>query len=103
VTVTVATEAGRVLLEVADQGPGMAAEHAARAFERFYRADASRTRQTGGNGLGLAIVLAIVAAHDGTVDLVTAPGEGATVRVRLPAPAVPPAAHDGQPVGEVAA
>ena len=71
-------------LEVADEGPGMDAEHAARVFEPFYRADPSRTRETGGAGLGLAIVAAIVADHGGTVTVDTAPGRGATFRVRLP-------------------
>ncbi|HEV7965109.1 MAG TPA: ATP-binding protein [Actinoplanes sp.] len=84
VTVTVAREGETgVLVEVADRGPGMAPEHAARIFERFYRADPSRARHTGGNGLGLAIVAAIVAAHDGTVDVQTAPGSGAVFRVHL--------------------
>ncbi|GAA2515677.1 sensor histidine kinase [Pilimelia columellifera] len=76
-----------VLVEVADTGPGMAAEHAQRVFERFYRADAARSRRPGpvaGAGLGLAIVAAIVAAHSGTVEVDTAPGEGTTFRVRLP-------------------
>jgi two-component system OmpR family sensor kinase len=90
VTVGVAPDGdSAVLLEVADQGPGMTPDHAARVFERFYRADPSRARRTGGTGLGLAIVAAIVAAHDGTVEVVTAPGEGAAFRVRLPAPAEP--------------
>jgi two-component system OmpR family sensor kinase len=90
VTVRVAPDGdSAVLLEVADQGPGMTPDHAARVFERFYRADPSRARRTGGTGLGLAIVAAIVAAHDGTVEVVTAPGEGAAFRVRLPAPAEP--------------
>jgi two-component system OmpR family sensor kinase len=80
-----------VLLEVADEGPGMTPEQAARVFERFYRADPSRARQTGGTGLGLAIVAAIVAAHEGVVEVVTAPGEGAAFRVRLPVPAEPTA------------
>jgi two-component system OmpR family sensor kinase len=87
VTVCVAPDGdSAVLLEVADEGPGMTPEHAARVFERFYRADPSRARQTGGTGLGLAIVAAIVAAHEGAVEVVTAPGEGAAFRVRLPAP-----------------
>ncbi|HQG03429.1 MAG TPA: ATP-binding protein [Thermoleophilia bacterium] len=72
-------------LEVADEGPGMAAEDAARVFEPFYRADKSRARETGGTGLGLAIVAAIVDEHGGTVTVETAPGAGATFRVRLPA------------------
>ena len=54
------------VVEVADHGPGMAPEVAARAFERFYRADPARSRHRGGSGLGLAIVEATVAAHGGT-------------------------------------
>jgi two-component system, OmpR family, sensor kinase len=73
------------LIVVADEGPGMASEHAQRVFERFFRADASRARVSGGSGLGLSIVSAIVAAHGGTVEVETAPGDGATFIVRLPA------------------
>jgi signal transduction histidine kinase len=93
VTVTLAEEpaapgaeedGGTVVVRVADEGPGMAAEDAARVFERFYRADPSRQRAAGGTGLGLAIVSSLVAAHGGTVDLDTAPGSGAVFTVRLP-------------------
>ncbi|WP_083878191.1 sensor histidine kinase [Blastococcus saxobsidens] len=73
-----------LLLRVADQGPGMAAEDAARAFERFYRADTSRTRAAGGTGLGLAITSSLAAAHGGSAALETAPGAGLAVTVRLP-------------------
>ncbi len=73
-----------IVLEVTDQGPGLAPEQAERVFERFYRADQARTRKAGGTGLGLAIVAALVTAHGGTVALRTAPGEGATFRVTLP-------------------
>jgi two-component system OmpR family sensor kinase len=73
-----------LVLRVADEGPGMDAADADRAFERFYRVDTSRTREAGGTGLGLAIVASLVAAHGGSVDLVTAPGQGATFAVRLP-------------------
>ncbi|WP_331273082.1 sensor histidine kinase [Motilibacter deserti] len=72
------------LLEVRDEGPGLPPEDAARVFERFYRADSSRTRAAGGTGLGLSIVAALVAAHGGTVGVDTAPGAGATFRVLLP-------------------
>ncbi|MGY1732195.1 sensor histidine kinase [Geodermatophilus sp. SYSU D01045] len=74
----------RVVLRVADEGPGMAPQDAARVFERFYRADASRSRVAGGTGLGLSIVAALVAAHGGDVSLDTAPGRGAAFTVRLP-------------------
>ncbi|GAA1741210.1 two-component system, OmpR family, sensor kinase [Dietzia kunjamensis subsp. schimae] len=83
-TVRVGTEADVALLEVADAGPGMTADEAARVFERFYRADASRTSSTGGSGLGLAIARSLVEAHGGSVTVETAPGRGATFRVRLP-------------------
>ena len=82
-----------VVLEVADQGPGLPQDQAEHVFERFYRADQARTRTAGGTGLGLAIVAALVAAHDGTVALKTAPGQGATFRITLP---LDPEARDGQ-------
>jgi two-component system OmpR family sensor kinase len=72
------------LLAVSDDGPGMAPEAAARAFDRFWRADPTRARARTGAGLGLAIVQGIVAAHHGEVRLDTAPGSGTTVRVVLP-------------------
>lgn len=79
------TSDGRALLEVRDHGPGVSPEQAERVFERFYRADSSRTRESGGSGLGLAIVAAIVGAHQGQVDVTTTAGGGLTVRVHLPA------------------
>ena len=75
---------GDAVLEVADGGAGMPPEVAARAFERFYRADASRSRHRGGSGLGLAIVEATITAHGGAVHLDARPGIGTTVRVVLP-------------------
>nr|WP_283254032.1 HAMP domain-containing sensor histidine kinase [Rhodococcus sp. USK13] len=84
VTVRLQTTENRVVLEVADTGPGLSEDDAARVFERFYRADASRTRESGGSGLGLSIVAALVAAHQGTVTVDSRPGEGATFRVELP-------------------
>ncbi|RIV35918.1 HAMP domain-containing sensor histidine kinase [Micromonospora radicis] len=88
VTLRLRSEPGNLaVIEVADTGPGLTAEQAERVFERFYRADASRTRRTGGNtgtGLGLAIVAALVSVHQGTVEVTETPGGGATFRVRLP-------------------
>ncbi len=83
-----------VVLEVADQGPGLRASQAERVFERFYRADQARTRKAGGAGLGLAIVAALVAAHGGTVSVDSTPGHGATFRITLP---LAPEAQDRQP------
>ena len=87
VDVRVRRQHGDVLLEVADDGRGMAPEVAARVFERFYRADSSRTRSGAatGSGLGLSIVAAIVGAHGGSVDVDSAEGRGARFAVRLPA------------------
>jgi two-component system OmpR family sensor kinase len=73
-----------VILDVADHGPGLTQEEARRVFERFYRADQARTRATGGSGLGLSIVRALVAAQGGVTSLRTAPGQGATFRIALP-------------------
>ncbi|WP_448626676.1 sensor histidine kinase [Geodermatophilus sp. URMC 64] len=96
VTVTVAQDADPdvLVLRVADEGPGMAETDAERVFERFYRADTARTREAGGTGLGLAIVASLVAAHGGTVELLTAPGKGAAFSVRLRRSG-PPAADAG--------
>jgi len=84
VEVRLAARDGWAVVEVVDHGPGMTDDVAARVFERFYRADASRTRASGGSGLGLAIVAALVEAHGGRLELDTAPGRGATFRVLLP-------------------
>ena len=83
----------RAVLEVRDHGPGITPEHAVRVFERFYRVDSSRGRESGGGaGLGMAIVAAIVGTHHGSVEICPTPGGGTTVRVSLPvAPAEPTA------------
>ncbi|WP_246158604.1 sensor histidine kinase [Catellatospora sichuanensis] len=72
------------VVEVEDTGPGVPPEHAARIFERLYRADPHRARSHGGAGLGLAIASAIVKAHGGRIELATSPGVGSTFRVLLP-------------------
>lgn len=84
ITLRVRSDEARAVLEVSDDGPGMGADVASRAFERFYRADAGRARATGGSGLGLAIVASVIEAHGGLAEIVTAPGAGTTVRVTLP-------------------
>lgn len=84
IEVRVRTEDDRAVIEVVDGGPGMTDEDASRAFERFYRADSSRSRHHGGSGLGLSIVEATVRAHGGTTTIATAPGAGTTIRIALP-------------------
>jgi two-component system OmpR family sensor kinase len=111
VALGLAVDDSHAVIEVKDTGTGLTPEHAARVFERFYRVDKARARRaasstapgrrTGhhsGAGLGLAIVAALVAAHNGTVEVDTAPGEGATFRVRLPlTPPNPTAPTSGAP------
>jgi two-component system OmpR family sensor kinase len=80
--VTSSSATGEIV--VADNGPGMTAEQAARAFERFYRTDDARTRARGGTGLGLSIAASLAAAHGGDITVDTQPGQGAAFRVRLP-------------------
>jgi signal transduction histidine kinase len=76
---------GEVLLTVQDSGDGIAPEHLPHIFDRFYRTDGSRARTSGGAGLGLAIVRAIVLAHGGSIDVVSeGVGQGSTFTVRLP-------------------
>ncbi|MFD8453557.1 sensor histidine kinase [Streptomyces coelicoflavus] len=85
VRIGVGTEDGHAVLEFADEGPGMTGEQAERVFSRFYRVDRARARPgEGGAGLGLSIVDSLVRAHNGRVDLRTAPGAGATFRILLP-------------------
>jgi two-component system OmpR family sensor kinase len=90
VTLRLYAESGnRAVVEIADTGPGLSESQRDHVFERFYRADEARTRHTDreatGTGLGLAIVAAIVRAHNGTVEVISEPGQGATFRVTLPA------------------
>ncbi|WP_442303869.1 sensor histidine kinase [Streptomyces sp. 2RAF24] len=81
-------DGGGTLVEVADTGSGIAPEDLPRVFDRFWRADRSRSRRTGGSGLGLAIVRKLVEAHGGTVAARSAPGRGTVFTVRLPENAV---------------
>jgi heavy metal sensor kinase len=77
---------GRVIVEVTDSGPGIAREHFSRLFDRFYRVEESRVRDTstGGAGLGLSIARWAVEAHGGTIDLDSTLGQGSTFRITLP-------------------
>jgi signal transduction histidine kinase len=78
------TENGRARVEFADHGPGIPAVDLPRIFERFYRGDPSRTRATGGFGLGLAIAKALVEAYGGTIAADSSTGHGTRMAVVLP-------------------
>lgn len=80
---------GGVRIEVSDNGPGIASDQIHRVFERFYRADAARTREEGGTGLGLAIAKHAVLLHGGTIEVESELGRGSRFKVFLPE--VPPA------------
>jgi two-component system OmpR family sensor kinase len=84
ISLEVRAEADDVVLEIGDTGVGIRPEMLPHIFERFYRADSSRARSSGGFGLGLAIVQAVVETHRGRVDVVSAVGKGTTFTVRLP-------------------
>ncbi|MCG0067008.1 HAMP domain-containing histidine kinase [Streptomyces tricolor] len=88
VTLAARRDGDKIVLTVTDTGPGIAAEDLPHVFERFWRAEKSRSRRTGGSGLGLSIVRHLVAAHGGTAGAASEPGAGAVFTLRLPA--VPP-------------
>jgi signal transduction histidine kinase len=75
---------GSVVISVRDSGLGIAAEEQSRIFERFYRIDKARSRDTGGAGLGLAIALWIVQQHGGSIQVESASGQGSIFRIELP-------------------
>ena len=77
-------EKSKVLMTVADSGPGVPAGEQEKIFERFYRLDSARSREAGGAGLGLAIAREIVQAHGGTIEVLDAPTGGSVFRVVLP-------------------
>lgn len=84
IEIALAENSGRVVLEVRDHGEGIPAALREKVFERFFRADNSRNRETGGSGLGLSIVKNIVTRHGGDIKALETPGGGATFRVTLP-------------------
>lgn len=86
ITVVVSAKDGQARVDVVDAGPGLSAEDVQRVFERFFRGDSSRHRETGaaGSGLGLSIVAALIEAHGGRVGVTTAPGQGARFWFVLP-------------------
>ena len=86
VTLAARAERDALTIEVRDRGVGIAPEDQAHLFTPFFRADRSRTRNTGGVGLGLVLAREIVEAHGGTISVESAPGEGTTFRITLSAP-----------------
>ena len=84
VSITTTAEHDRAVLTVRDTGCGIAPEHLPFIFERFYRADPSRARETGGSGIGLAIALAIAKAHNGDIRVSSTVGEGSEFVLSLP-------------------
>jgi signal transduction histidine kinase len=84
VTITASTRNGSIDVAVADTGPGIAAEHLPRLFERFYRVDSARSRDEGGTGIGLAIARSVVEAHGGRIWAESEPGKGSTFTFELP-------------------
>jgi len=84
IEISVTTLNGTARMSIADHGSGLRTEDRERIFEPFYRADPSRSRDSGGAGLGLSIVNAVVTAHGGRVDVKETSGGGATFEVELP-------------------
>ena len=84
VGIGVRAKEGLIAISVTDQGDGLSPEDQERVFERFYRVDAARSRQTGGTGLGLSIVKHVISNHGGEVTLWSQPGQGSTFTIRLP-------------------
>ena len=84
IEIALGSKGDRVIFEVRDHGEGIPAQLREKVFERFFRADNSRNRETGGSGLGLSIVKTIVTRHGGDIKALETPGGGATFRVTLP-------------------
>ncbi len=84
VHVSTRVENGAAMVAVSDTGPGISPDDLPHIFDRFYRADKSRSRVQGRSGLGLAICKAIAEAHGGKVDVISRPGDGSAFTIRLP-------------------
>jgi hypothetical protein len=95
VTLTARTEGGNAVIEVVDGGPGLPSGFLPHAFERFRRAEHSRSRHTGGTGLGLSIVRAIAEAHGGSATITNGADGGARATIRLPCPTPAPSVGPG--------
>ena len=85
ITVSGKIDGGACVIEVADDGPGIPAEHLPRLFERFYRVDKGRSRELGGTGLGLSIARHVVESHGGSINVKSRLGEGTRFTLRVPA------------------
>ena len=83
ITISAGRSGERVWMEVTDNGIGIPPEDRPRIFERFYRVDKARSRESGGTGLGLSIAKEIVDRHEGSIEIVDRPGPGLTVRIAL--------------------
>ena len=84
VRVSACEEGGRVVLRIADGGPGIPEQFKESIFQPFFRVDSSRSREYGGVGLGLSLVWEIAALHGGTVEVEKSSGDGTVMRVELP-------------------
>lgn len=91
VTLRAYRDGGEIVIEVADTGVGIGADELPYVFDRFWRAEKSRSRDTGGSGLGLPIARSLVEAHGGTLTVTSTPGRGSTFTVRLQVQALPAA------------
>ena len=90
ISVCVRNSDSTVCIEIGDHGPGIPLEDQAKVFDRFYRVDKARWRESGGTGLGLAIAKWVVQAHGGSITLDSEPNSGSTFRITLPSATVLP-------------
>ncbi|HTD18564.1 MAG TPA: ATP-binding protein, partial [Ktedonobacteraceae bacterium] len=84
ISLSLTTDERFAIVKVSDTGIGISPDDLPHIFERFYRADRTRSRERGGSGLGLAIVQSIVQEHQGTIEVESTPGRGSTFTLSLP-------------------